>query len=277
MTKIVYILLPVYNRKDITLSFIQQLKNQTYTTTKLLVIDDGSTDGTADEVQQKFPEVEILRGAGNWWWGGSLHQGYKWLKRNAKQNSVVLILNDDCFIKPDFISTGINLLNQNTKSLILPFAYDKTTNNFVDAGVHFDFKQNQFNVTVNNSEINCLSTRGLFLRVEDFFSIGGFYPFLLPHYLSDYEFTIRAFHKGFKLRSFESLKLWFNTESTGIEALNRADKNFFKHYFSKKYKENPFYLFNFYLLAFPFPYNLYHAMRLVKNTLQIIFSKNKSN
>lgn len=63
-------------------------------------------------------------------------------------------------------------------------------------GVYADLKKLTFRQAKTKDEINCLSTRGLFLRVKDFKKIGGFYPKLLPHYLSDYEFTIRAYKKS---------------------------------------------------------------------------------
>ena len=38
-------------------------------------------------------------------------------------------------------------------------------------------------------------------RATDFVELGGFHPRLLPHYLSDYAFTIRALRRGFALAS----------------------------------------------------------------------------
>lgn len=46
------IVIPVYNRQDLILKSIQSVVNQTYTNWELIVIDDGSTDKTADVVKQ---------------------------------------------------------------------------------------------------------------------------------------------------------------------------------------------------------------------------------
>ena len=76
MTK-VFILLPVHNRRHITERFIDSLLAQTYNKYQLVLIDDGSTDGTADMVSMKVPpdKLTILSGNGTWWWAGSLQQG----------------------------------------------------------------------------------------------------------------------------------------------------------------------------------------------------------
>jgi GT2 family glycosyltransferase len=278
MNSQVYILLPVHNRKDITLAFVRSVKKQTYPAIKLILIDDGSTDATTEAVLQEIPDTIVLRGTGNWWWGGSLNQGYKWLKKNAKAGDITLIINDDCFIEPDFIEKGVDLLKKNERSLILAYAYDKNLNKFIDAGVKYDFKANTLSVTTKQEEINCFSTRGLFLKCADFFSIGGFYPFLLPHYTSDYEFTIRAHKKGFKLLCFDTLRLSFDTTTSGLDSIQTIDnKLFIKQYFSKRYKENPVYLINYYLLAFPFPYNFKHAFKTFKQALRTIYSAITAN
>ena len=68
----IYILLPVHNRKEITRGFVECLKAQTFQDYRLVLIDDGSNDGTADMVKESIPSVTVLRGIGDWWWAGSL-------------------------------------------------------------------------------------------------------------------------------------------------------------------------------------------------------------
>ena len=44
----VYILLPVHNRRAITVRMAEALRGQTRQDFQLVLVDDGSTDGTAD-------------------------------------------------------------------------------------------------------------------------------------------------------------------------------------------------------------------------------------
>ena len=60
----IHIVIPVYNRRDITRNCLLSLREQTHTDFQVVVIDDGSTDGTSEMIQKEFPEVVLLMGDG---------------------------------------------------------------------------------------------------------------------------------------------------------------------------------------------------------------------
>jgi len=236
----VYIILPVHNRKDTTELFIKCLINQSYSSYHLVLIDDGSTDGTSDMVKKYLSreKLSVVHGKGNLYWGGALHKGYKWLKKRKKniaEEDICLIVNDDTEFENDFILTGVDIIKKNKKSLLLAKAYGKQTKKYYNKAVHFDFKKFEVRKVRKKNEINCLATMGLFLNVNDFLSLGGFHPYLIPHYLSDYEFTIRAFQRGFKLMISKKLKLYFNESTTKNKPIKYDSiKKYIIAIFSKK-------------------------------------------
>ena len=67
-----YILLPVHNRRETTRRFLECLRAQTFQDYHLLLIDDGSTDGTAEMAREFISTLTVLGGSGDWWWAGSL-------------------------------------------------------------------------------------------------------------------------------------------------------------------------------------------------------------
>ncbi len=211
----IYIILPVHNRCDITRRFVRCLAEQTYNNYHLLLVDDGSTDGTAEMARELVPATTVLRGDGTWWWGGALQEGYEWLQAHAGADDVVVIANDDTEFAADFLETGLALLQNMPRTLLLASCFDRESGVFVDAGVVVDWSRLRFSVCNPGDPVNCLSTRGLFMVVRDFWETGGFRPKLLPHYLSDYEFTIRARRKGFSLVSSEKLRLVLDSSRTG--------------------------------------------------------------
>ncbi|HEY5587480.1 MAG TPA: glycosyltransferase [Candidatus Paceibacterota bacterium] len=264
MKEKIYIILPVHNRKDTTSKFINCLKKQTYTNYHLILIDDGSNDGTDELVRNQIPYCTIIRGNGNWWWGGSLQQGYLWLKKcKMSDNDIVLIINDDTTFESDFLQNAVDILKDKTKCLIQAYAYSSESNLLIDKGTHVDWENLTFNRLSDGNDINCLSTRGLFLKLNDFIALKGFYPKLLPHYASDYAFTIRAFNKKYKLISDIRLKIISDESLTGLRKMEpKSIFNRISLIFSKKYVLNPIYFTVFLLFSCPLKY-------LLKNTLKI--------
>ena len=243
-----YIVTAVYNRYKITEQFIENLKKQTFKEWKLILVDDGSTDGTDEMVKKELPDTIIIKGNGNLFWGGALHEVYKYIKHNycISDDDYILISNDDTVLEKDFLEKGVKLLENNQDCLISGYGYSIHSEDLLDGAIAMDFKNNEGKVVVGDSEGNCASTRELFLTVGIWRKVGGFHPQLLPHYLSDYEFTIRASKKGFKIKSFEELSYKFDEKTTGD---NGFEGMTLKKLFSKRCSSNPIYKFNYIFLV----------------------------
>lgn len=248
-----YLLLPVHNRRQTTRRFLECLKAQTFGDYHLLLIDDGSTDGTAEMAREIIPDLTLISGSGAWWWAGSLQQGFDWLNRQKiSDEALVLMINDDVTFEPGFLKRGVELLESMPGTLLLAEAVSAQTGRALVSGVEADVKKWQFRPTDSEDRINCLTTNGLFLRMGDFRQIGGFHPHLLPHYNADYEFTMRAHRKGFRLRVSHQLRLTWDETTTGFHRFNEMPfKTFLRQYFSKKSLGNPLYHSAFVLLVCP--------------------------
>jgi GT2 family glycosyltransferase len=249
----VYILLPVHSRWSVTKNFISCLKLQTYKKYCLILIDDGSKDNTVEMVSSNVSSLKILQGNGNLWWAGSLQKGIIFLKESSlKPEDIILIVNDDVMFENDFLEKALNIIKDHSKTLLFAKVFSNASGECIEAGVEVDLKNLTFKATHLSEKINCLSTRALFMRWKDLEEIGGFYPKLLPHYLSDYEFTIRAHRKGFKLLVQDNLFCYLNEDTTGyhnFEKLKLTD--FLKKYFSNKSAANPVHWTFFVLLCCP--------------------------
>jgi GT2 family glycosyltransferase len=257
----IHIFLPVHNRRAVTQRFLECLRRQTYSAWHLVLIDDGSTDGTGEMARALVPDLTLLRGAGDWWWAGSLQQGYQWVQRAClPADDLVLMINDDTDIPPDFLANAVAAMRP--ASLLLARAHT-SDGKFCEAGVFWNWKDFRCTGVAAHEEINCFSTRGLFLYVGDLLKIGGFYPRILPHYLSDYEFTIRAHRKGYALISDPSVSLRFFEALTGIRSTEGLSIwHTLRTNLSIKSSSNPFHWTSFVLLASPRRYLLTNVGRV---------------
>ncbi len=57
----VSIIVPSYNRKELLGTCLNSIKNQDYPDKEIIVVDDGSTDGTSSYIKDLFPHVKITR------------------------------------------------------------------------------------------------------------------------------------------------------------------------------------------------------------------------
>ena len=264
-----YVLLPVHNRKDITRSFVECLKAQTFRDYHLVLIDDGSNDGTADMVKENIPSVTVLSGTGDWWWAGSLQQGIDWLRQQkVHDDDAVLMINDDVSINKDFMEVGTRLLANMKSALLQARIYCNKTHELIGAGKVFDGETLKFRSASEGESINCLTTNGLFVRWGDLSRIGDFHPKLLPHYLSDFEFTIRAHARGLRLLSPPELELQWNMGTTGLRQFDPDMPfwRFIRRFFSNKHAMNPMHWTAFILLGENVHRKPYHIVRIWGHT-----------
>jgi GT2 family glycosyltransferase len=161
-------------------------------------------------------------------------------------------MNDDTRFDPDFLAQGRAALARAPGALVRAQRYSGDTGEFADAGVTVDWRRMEFTPTREPAEVECFGTRGLFLRAADFLALGGFHPRLLPHYGSDFEFTLRARRRGYRLASDPALRLWSEDASTGdMDPRAASLREYLGRCFSPRFVHNPVYLTTLILLACP--------------------------
>lgn len=114
----VEIVTPVHNRKNITLLCLKSLSRLPTDKCEIhtIIVDDGSTDGTADAIRKQFPEVEIVAGNGELWFTEGTNVGIRAaLKRNP---DYVMLINDDAVFDADFLNHMVETAEKHPRSVI---------------------------------------------------------------------------------------------------------------------------------------------------------------
>lgn len=253
-----YIVVPVHNRKEVTRTFISCLLNQSFQDWHLLLIDDGSEDGTSEMAAGLTDRLTIIRGDGNWWWARSLQNGIDWIRSaGCSGDTLVLIINDDTEFDAGFLDRGVEKVMTGPDQIVKPYGYDAVQGHLVDAGIRFDWFSLTGRVITREEEADCFSTRGIFLSFATLMKIGTFYPGLLPHYLSDYEFTIRARSKGVRLSSDPSLSLRTPDPAGNFKKLPERFRDRARFMLSCRCHRNPVHWLVFVCMAAPWRWKLW--------------------
>lgn len=114
----VEIVTPVHNRREITLQCLKSLSriNTEGLDVHIIIVDDGSTDGTAEAISANYPEVEIIQGDGSLWFTEGTNVGVRAaLKHKPKY---VLMINDDAVFDEDFLHSMVQTAENNQRSVI---------------------------------------------------------------------------------------------------------------------------------------------------------------
>jgi GT2 family glycosyltransferase len=116
--KRVEIVAPVHNRREITLFCLRSLTriNTENLDVHIIIVDDGSTDGTGEAIKHNFPNVEVVRGDGNLFFTEGTNVGIRAaLKHNP---DYVLMMNDDQIFDSNFLNFMVETAEKYPRSVV---------------------------------------------------------------------------------------------------------------------------------------------------------------
>lgn len=209
----IYVLIPVFNRIELTKRCIESIKNQSlYKEIQIIIVDDGSSDGTSDWIKIHCPEIVILNGTGSLFWCGAIHYGIEFILKIASYNDYVVLVNNDTELEQHTIEKLKKFSDQNKRNMLVSALTcdDKKPHKIIQSGSIV--KSWYFNVTEkiflkNNikelgsleaKQVDFLTGRCLMHPIEVFWIAGNYNAQKFRHYGADDEFSMRVKKYGFK-------------------------------------------------------------------------------
>lgn len=98
METLVSVIIPNYNSKQYIEQCIDSLKNQTFHNFDIIVVDNASKDDSAKIVEEKYPDVRLIRLSENFGFSRAVNEGI-----SASKAEFVLLLNDDTKADEHFV------------------------------------------------------------------------------------------------------------------------------------------------------------------------------
>jgi len=235
----VCIVIPVHNRKKFTEACLISLQNQTGKVDFIIVVDDGSTDGTDQMIRDKFSEVIVLEGDGNLFWTAAINMGIKFaLSLGA---DYILTLNNDTVASTDFMEKM--MMHARPDILLGALDIDSDTGKPYYGGELFNWRTGRSQFLLNTlkqedqhglHEVSLFPGRGLLIPAMVFETIGLFEAKQLPHYMADYDFTQLARKSGFRVFCNYDARLFTYPNEGGDHKIRskKSLRRYFNHLFS---------------------------------------------
>ena len=106
-----------WNGREDTLQCLHSLTPLLSDSTRVLVVDNGSTDGSVNAIRQAFPTVEYIETGQNLGYAGGNNVGI----RHALERGVdyVLVLNNDTIVNPAFLAPLVERAQADPKTAVL--------------------------------------------------------------------------------------------------------------------------------------------------------------
>ncbi len=194
--KKIAILIACHNRKEKTLACLKVLFQSTLPdgySLDVFLVDDGSTDGTAEAVKDKFPSIKIVLGSGELYWSRGMHLAWETAVQSM-DHDYYLWLNDDTYIFQTTLSTMLSAADSTeNKAIIVAASCSATTGQLTYCGDD----SNGNLIIPDNKLIKIAIFSGNCVLIPKFVyqKVGNIDP-LFHHAIGDNDYALRALKKG---------------------------------------------------------------------------------
>ncbi|CCW35488.1 predicted glycosyltransferase [Chthonomonas calidirosea] len=269
---VIGIVLVNYNGGNYLPACLQSLTAVAYPSVKIVLVDNASTDGSADWVAAHYPNVHLIRLAENTGITGGNEAGITWCL--AQQCDYVLLLNNDTEVDSHFLTHLVAAAEPDTIVVPKILYHDdpkRINNHFGDfdywRGVHRDFFYNHLDDTHTSQIVygKMTSTCATLFPSELLKRIGAYDAAYFIYY-DDTDLITRAVRLGAKVKFVPQAVVYHKESSTSGGKMSPLTVYYCTRnrlYFMRKHQQNPaalvFFFIYFFITRLP-----WGVLRLIK-------------
>lgn len=211
----VAIVTPIFNRIGNVARYFDSLKNINYKNFKIVMVDDGSNDGSSHLIKEHYPDAVLLLGDGNLWWAGATNMGMRWAFSNGFE--YILTFNDDQIGDVDFL-TNLVLTAQTFPHAILSSHVFNLNDRITlhSPGIIVDTKIGKLRNVINYSEaqvyepyeVDITPGYSILIPRSIISDVGYFDNIRFPQIFMEADYCFRVKHAGYKVIMVPNSKVW---------------------------------------------------------------------
>jgi GT2 family glycosyltransferase len=229
-----YVMLLNWNDAENSLACLQSVFELDYASFRVLVVDNGSTDGSDQAISAAFPQVELIANGRNLGFAGGANVG---LDRARQQEAAyVLFVNNDTVLDRRLLAELVHAAEAHPHAgLLTPKIYYHHDPTLVwAAGARYvRFPPRVKMIGLNKRDhprydvlrrVEYATGCALLIRREVLETVGGFDPIFWPIYHEDYDFCARAAKAGWEIWYVPTARMWHkdarSQRGSGTKAFN---------------------------------------------------------
>lgn len=231
MLKITFVL-PIFNGLEYTKNCLKSIYNDLgieviNADISTVIVDDGSTDKSAEWININYPQVHLLSGNGNLWWSGGINKAVKYAIDNIKTDYIIW-WNNDIIADKMYLINLLQILNKVDDRVIIgsKIYYEHQKSIIWSMGGLFNpYTGSKCMIGSNESdngeyqeimEVDWLPGMGTVTHKSVYDVIGMVDEINFPQYHGDSDFTFKAKLYGYRILVYPSLKIYNDVSHSGL-------------------------------------------------------------
>jgi GT2 family glycosyltransferase len=260
----VVVVIVSYNKKNLISRCLDSIdENTSYPSYEIVVVDNGSVDGTSEMLKQKYPGIKIIRNETNI---GFVRANNQAVKESAKHDpDFFFLLNNDTIVHRGWIETAVELANSQNDVGIVGCKLLYPDGRIQHAGgrisprgpSHIGIEKDDHGEFDKVTEVDFVTGAAFLVKREVIEKIGLFDEGYSPAYFEDVDLCVRARKCGYKVL--------YNPKSVVTHYVSETAKGLGELWLAYVVMKNSI---RFVLINYPIPWLILH----IPGELKRIFS-----
>ncbi len=212
---------------------LDALQSQDLADFEVIVVDNGSTDGSADFVAAQYPDVLLIRNAHNLGFAAGNNQGLR-----AAAGDVLVLLNQDTVVRSGWLEALVEVIETHPQcgiaggKALYPDGRIQHAGGYVDAkggGSHYGHQQRDEGQFDQVREVDYVTGATLAISRQAYEAIGELDEGFAPAYFEDVDWCFRAREAGFRVVYTPQAVLMHKESSAGFDASHASLYDFHRN------------------------------------------------
>jgi GT2 family glycosyltransferase/glycosyltransferase involved in cell wall biosynthesis len=222
------LVIPNWNGRDLLAKYLPSIVEALAANPRneILVVDNGSTDGSAEFLRAHYPQVRVLALERNYGFGGGSNRGFA-----AAANDIVVLLNSDMRVAPDFLQPLLDGFSApDIFAVSCQIFFSDPAKAREETGLTECWWQRGMLRARHRADDHVQSLWPCFyggggscaFDRRKFLELGGFDELLRPFYMEDSDVGLMAWRRGWRILYQPKSRVWHEHRGTIGKTFSRA-------------------------------------------------------